>query len=131
MVKSTVTYEIGFLIKEDNVKQRGLRWSDAFIPVDNYFMLVFRMGPIWDFIDYIFSMWGSIDIKNKKVKINKVAGWSNAQGGPDVKNLPKDMIITHWRSLHAMKVEILIFTILSRVNSCELSMEEMCNKFGK
>ena len=38
--------EIGFPIKEDDVKQKGLKGSDAFIPVDNYFQLEFRMGPI-------------------------------------------------------------------------------------
>ena len=48
--------EISFLIKEDNVKQRGLRGSDAFIPKDNYFLLAFRMQPIQDLIDDIFSM---------------------------------------------------------------------------
>ena len=64
--------EISFVIKEDNVKQRGLRGSDAFIPKYNYFLLAFRMQPIWDLIDDIFNMWESIGIKNQKVKRNKV-----------------------------------------------------------
>ena len=40
--------EIGFQIKEDDAKQKGLKGSDAFRVVDNYFQLAFRMGPIWD-----------------------------------------------------------------------------------
>ena len=38
--------EIGFSIKEDDVKQKGLKGSDSFRAVDNYFQLEFRMGPI-------------------------------------------------------------------------------------
>ena len=60
--------EIGFLIKEDDVKQNGLKGSDAFRAVDNYFQLEFRMGPIWDLIEEIFNMWDNIGIKNQKVK---------------------------------------------------------------
>ena len=38
--------EIGFLIKEDDVKHKGLKGSDAFRDVDYYFQLTFRMGSI-------------------------------------------------------------------------------------
>ena len=38
--------EIGFSIKEDDVKQKGLEGSDSFRAIDNYFQLEFRMGPI-------------------------------------------------------------------------------------
>ena len=55
---------IGFPIKEDDVKQKGLKGSDAFRVVDNYFQLAFRMGPIWDLIEDIFNMWDNIGIKN-------------------------------------------------------------------
>ena len=58
--------EIGFLIKEDDVKHKGLKGSDAFKAVDNYFQLEFRMGPIWDLIEEIFNMWDNIGIKNQK-----------------------------------------------------------------
>ena len=123
--------EVGFPIKEDDVKQKGLKGSDAFRAVDNYFQLEFRMGPIWDLIEYIFNSWDNIDIKNQKVKKIKAAARSSSQGGPDVKNFPKDMTITHWGALQGMKDETLISTILSRVKSGELSMEEMCNEFDK
>ena len=76
-------------------------------------------------------MWDNIGIKNQKVKKIKVVAWSSGQGGPDVKNLPEDMTITPWRALQAVNDETLISTILSRVKSGELSMEEMCNEFEK
>ena len=60
--------EIGFPIKDENVKYKGFKGSDAlrtvnnnfmltFRTVDNYFMLAFRMSPIWDLINEIFNMW--------------------------------------------------------------------------
>ena len=58
--------EIGFPIKEDDMKHKGLRGSDQFKVVDNYFQLEFRMGPIWDLIEEIFNMWDNIGIKNRK-----------------------------------------------------------------
>ena len=41
------------------------------------------------------------------------------------------MTITPWRTMQGVKDETLIATILSRVKSGELSMEEMCNEFDK
>ena len=123
--------EIGFLIKEDDVKHKGLKGSDAFIVVDNYFQLAFRMGPIWDLIKEIFNMWDNIGIKNQKVKKIKATAWSSDQGGPDVKNFPEDMTIPPWRELQGVKDETLISTILSCISSGELSMEEMCNESEK
>ena len=78
--------EIGFPIKEDDVKQKGLKESDAFIVVDNCFQLEFRMGPIWYFIEDIFNMWDNIGIKNQKVKKIK------AVNGLVVKEVPKSRI---------------------------------------
>ena len=60
--------EIGFLIKEDDVKHKGLKGSDAFGDVDNYCQLTFRMGSTGDLIGDIFYMWDNIGIKNQKVK---------------------------------------------------------------
>jgi len=65
------------------------------------------------------------------VKKAKVVPWSGGKTGPDVKNLPEDMTITPWRTMQGVKDETLIATILSRVKSGELSMEEMCNEFEK
>ena len=69
--------------------------------------------------------------KKSKGKKSKAVAWSSGQGGPDVKNLPKDMTITPWISLQGVKHETLISTILSCVKLGELSMEEMCNEFEK
>ena len=69
--------EIGFPIKEDDVRQKGLKGSDEFRVVDNYFELAFRMGPIWDLIEQIFNMWDNIGIKNQKVKKIKATAWSS------------------------------------------------------
>ena len=71
--------EIGFPIKDENVKYKGFKGSDAlrtvnnyfmltFRTVDNYFMLAIRMRPIWDLINEIFNMWENIDIKSQNVK---------------------------------------------------------------
>ena len=68
--------EIGFPIKEDDVKQKGLKGSDAFRAIDNYFQLAFKMGEIWDLIEEIFSMWDNIGIKKQKVKKIKAVSWS-------------------------------------------------------
>jgi len=51
--------------------------------------------------------------------------------GPDVKSLPEDMTITPWRAIQVVKDETLITTILSRVKSGELSLEEMCDEFER
>ena len=113
------------------MKQKGLKGSDAFRVVDNYFQLAFRMGPIWDLIDNIFNTWENIGIKNQKLKKINASAWSSGQGGPGVKNFLEDMTITPWRELQGVKDETLISTFLSRVKSGELSMEKMCNEFIK
>ena len=76
-------------------------------------------------------MWGNIGIKNQKVNKIKEATWNSCEGGPGVKNFLEYMTITLWRALQGVKDETLISTILSCVNSGELSMEEMCNEFEK
>ena len=123
--------EIGFSIKEGDVKQKGLKESDAFIVVDNYFQLVFIMGPILDLTEEIFNLWDKIGIKYQKLKKIKTVAWSSGQGGPGVKVFPEDMTITPWIEVQDVKDETLISTILSHVKSGELSMEEMCNEFEK
>ena len=83
-----------------------------------------------DLID-IFSMWDNIDIKNQRVKKIKVVPWTGGKSVHDFKNFPEDMTITHWRTMQSVKDETLIATISSRVNSGDLSMEEMCSEFDK
>jgi len=123
--------EIGLPIKDDIMLPKISRGSDAFRAVDAYFQLAFRVGKTWDLIDDIFSLWENIGIKNQKVKKGRVVPWSGGKAGPDVKNLPEDMTITPWRTMQGVKDETLIATILSRVKSGELSMEEMCSELEK
>ena len=123
--------EIGIPIKEDIVKQKNAKGSDAFRAVDGYFQLAFRVGKTWDLVEDIFSMWENISIKNQKVKKSKVVPWTGGKSGPDIKNLPEDMTITPWRTMQGVKDETLIATILSQVKLGDLSMEEMCSEFDK
>ena len=69
------------------MKGKNVKGSDAFIVVDKYFQLVFRMGPIWDSNEEIFNMWDNIGIKSQKVKKIKASAWSSSQGDLNVKNL--------------------------------------------
>ena len=86
--------EIGIPIKEDNVKQKNDKGSDAIRVVDRYFQLAFRVGKTWDLIEDIFILWENIGIKNKKVKKIKVVPGTSGKSSPKVKNLPEDMTIT-------------------------------------
>ena len=69
--------EIGFPIKENDVKHKGLKGSDALRAVDNDLQLEFRMGPIWNLIEEIFNMWDNAGIKNQKVNKIKGVSWSS------------------------------------------------------
>lgn len=46
-----------------------------------------------------------------------------------MKKLSKDITITPWRTMQGVKDEKLVKSVLSRVNSGELSMDEMCAEF--
>ena len=43
--------DIGIPIKEDNVKQKIAKGSDAFRAVDGYFNFAFKVGKTWDLIE--------------------------------------------------------------------------------
>jgi len=87
--------------------------------------LAFRTGDVWKLIDDIFSMWENIGIKNQKVKKSKPLICGGNKSTPKLKQLPEDMTITPWRAMQRVKDEIFFKTILSRVKSGELSLEEM------
>ena len=91
----------------------------------------FITGEIWELIDRIFELWENVGIKSQKVKRYKPLISANSKSSPKMKILPEDMTITHWRSMQGVKDENLVKTILSRVKSGELSMEEMSEKFLK
>ena len=48
-----------------------------------------------------------------------------------MKQLPEDMTITPWRTMQSVKDDKLVKSVLARVKSGELSMEEMCAEFEK
>ena len=82
-------------------------------------------------IDEIFTLWENVGIKNQRVKKVKPLICGTSKTNPDLKHLPDDMTITTWRSIEGVKDDTLIISILSRVRSGELSMEEMCDEFKK
>ena len=125
--------EIGYQIEDKGNSKNGKdnRSSDLFRGVDNIFQLAFRTGDIWNLIDDIFSMWEDIGIKNQKVRKSKPLICSNNKSAPELKQLPDDMTITPWRAMQGVKDEKIVKTILSRVKSGELSLEEMSEEFQK
>ena len=48
-----------------------------------------------------------------------------------MKQFSEDMTITHWRTMQGVKDEKLFISVLARVKSGELSMDEMCAEFQK
>lgn len=74
---------------------------------------------------------GNISIKIQKVKRSKPIICTNSKTCPEMKQPPEDMTITPWRTMQGVKDEKLVKSVLSRVKSGELSMDEMCAKFQK
>ena len=82
-------------------------------------------------IDDIFEWWENISIKSQKGKKSKPIICTNSKTGPEMKQLPEDMNVRPWRIMQGVKDEKLGKSVLSRVKSGELSMDEMCAKFQK
>ena len=122
--------ETGYQIDEKKAKDGKLN-TNLFRGTDNIFQLAFRTGEVWDLIDEIFDRWENISIKNQKVKKSKPIICTNSKGGPEMKQLPEDMTITPWRTMQGVKDDKLVKSVLARVKSGELSMEEMCAEFQK
>ena len=93
--------------------------------------MAFRTGDIWNLIDDIFSMWEDIGIKNQRVKMSKPLICSNSKSTLELKQLPDDMTITPWRAMQGVKDEKIFKTLLSRMKSGGLSLEEMSEEFQK
>ena len=123
--------EIGYQIEEKINSKCGRVNTDLFRGIDNIFQLAFRTRDVWKLIDEIFNMWEDIDIKNQKVKKSKPSICGNSKLAPEMKQLPNDMTITPWRAMQGVKDEKIVKTILSRVRSGELSLEEMSEEFQK
>jgi len=122
--------ETGYQIDEKKAKDGKLN-TNLFRGTDNIFQLAFRTGEVWDLIDEIFDRWENISIKNQKVRKSKPIICTNSKGGPEMKQLPEDMTITPWRTMQGVKDDKLVKSVLARVKSGELSMEEMCAEFQK
>jgi hypothetical protein len=82
-------------------------------------------------INEILTLWKNVGIKNQRVKKAKPLICGTSKTNPDIKNFPDDMTITPWRPIQRVKNDKLIISILSRVRSGELAMEEMCDEFKK
>lgn len=123
--------EINYQI-EEKINSKGDKvHSDIFRSVDNIFLLAFKTRGIWELIVEIFSMWENIGIKNQKVNNFKPLICSSSKSGPEMKQLLEDVTITTWSAMQGVKDEKFVKTILSRVNSRELSLDEMCEEFQK
>ena len=125
--------EIGYQIEEKTNSKggKGSKHSGLFRGVDNIFQLAFITRDVWRLIDEIFSMWEDIAIKNQKVKKSKPLICGNSKLAPEMKHLPDNMTITPWRAMQGVKDEKIVKTILSRLRSGELSLEEMSEELQK
>jgi hypothetical protein len=79
--------------------------------VDSYFQFGFRTRKVWYLIDEIFTLWENVSIKNKRVKKAKSLLCGISKTGPEIKNLPDDMIIKPWRTIQGVKDDKLIIAI--------------------
>ena len=122
--------ETGYQIDEKKEKD-GKMNTNLFGGIDNIFQLAFRTGEVCYLIDEIFNRWENISIKNQKVRKSKPIICTNSKGGLEMKQLPEDMTITPWRTMQGVKDDNLVKSVLARVKSGELSMEEMCAEFQK
>ena len=118
--------ETSYQIDEKINGKDGRNASSIFRSMDNIFQLAFRTGEVWDLIDEIFDQWENISIKNQKVRKSKPIICTNSKGSPEMKQLLEDMTITPWRTMQGVKDDKLVKSVLARMNSGELSMEEMC-----
>ena len=122
--------EVGIVI-DDTVKSDGLRKYEP------WFQLAFRDGIVWDLQDKIFTMWEAKEVKGQKVKKGKVdphvevKGTKGKKTDYTIEEAAEDMKLTPWRALQGIKDETLLVSVLSRVISKELSLDEMVVELSK
>ena len=123
-------YEVGILIY-DTVESDGIR------KYESWFQLAFRDGVVWDLQDQIFSMWENKEVNGQKQKKSKVDPQLELHGSKakkidlTIEEAAEDMKLTPWRSLQGIKLETLLVSVLSRVVSKELSLDEMVTELNK
>eukprot|EP01018_Ginkgo_biloba_P013093 Gb_10123 [translate_table: standard] len=121
--------EVGIVIHEKDTKRK----SDMLRAVDSQFQLAWHTGYVWDIIDNIFSMWDEFKVKGQKMKKMKkdLYSCSSSKSIPTLLPLPDDMSPSPWRCLQGIKDEKILISILSRVKSTDLSLNEMAEEFTK
>eukprot|EP01018_Ginkgo_biloba_P028978 Gb_03516 [translate_table: standard] len=89
------------------------------------------VGYVWDLIDSIFSMWDEFKVKGQKVKKMKkdLYSCSSSKSIPTLLPLPDDMSPSPWRCLQGIKDEKILISVISRVKSTDLSLNEMAEEF--
>ena len=122
--------EVGIVIDE-TVRSDGLRKYEP------WFQLAFRDGSVWDLQDRIFTLWENKEVKGQKVKKGKVDPQVEVKGAKGkkidyiIEEAAEDMKLTPWRALQGIKDETLLISVLSRVLSKELSLDEMVVELSK
>ena len=122
--------EVG-IVTDDSVKSEGLRKYEP------WFQLAFRDGIVWDLQDKIFTMWESKEVKGQKIKKGKIDPQVDVKGAKGkkvdftIEEAAEDMKLTPWRALQGIKDERLIVSVLSRVISKELSLDDMVLELSK
>eukprot|EP01018_Ginkgo_biloba_P038480 Gb_37443 [translate_table: standard] len=119
--------EVGIVIHEKDTKRK----SDMLRAVDSQFQLAWHIRYVWDIIDNIFSMWDEFKVKGKKMKKMKkdLYSCSSSKSIPTLLPLPDDMSPSPWRCLQGIKDEKILISILSRVKSTDISLNEMAEEF--
>mgnify|MGYP000382597286 FL=1 len=122
--------EVG-IVTDDSVKSDGLRKYEP------WFQLAFRDGMVWDLQDQIFTMWENKEVKGQKVRKGKIDPQVEAKGTKGkrtdytIEEAAEDMKLTPWRALQGIKDETLLVSVLSRVISKELSLDDMVLELSK
>ena len=122
--------EVGIVI-DDTVKSDGLRKYEP------WFQLAFRDGSVWELQDKIFTLWENKEVKGQKAKKGKVDPQVEVKGikgkkiDYTIEEAAEDMKLTPWRALQGIKDETLLVSVLSRVISKELSLDEMVVELSK
>ena len=122
--------EVGIVI-DDTVKSDGLRKYEP------WFQLAFRYGSVWELQDKIFTLWENKEVKGQKAKKGKVDPQVEVKGikgkkiDYTIEEAAEDMKLTPWRALQGIKDETLLVSVLSRVISKELSLDEMVVELSK
>eukprot|EP01018_Ginkgo_biloba_P016132 Gb_14868 [translate_table: standard] len=124
-------------LRSQSIPRSEYNWSLKRIPcektgVDSIVVMCAKEeGYVWDIIDSIFSMWDEFKVKGQKVKKMKkdLYSCSSSKSIPTLLPLPDDMSPSPWRCLQGIKDEKILISILSRVKSTYLSLNEMAKEF--